>query len=296
MISVGVVIPFYNAGNLLRDAVESVLAQSPPVEQVIAIDDGSTDDTSAIMEVYRGKVEFVRQPNRGPSTARNAGWRHLATDAVVFLDADDLLLPGALATRRSLLREGDTAWAHTEGFLQDPGGERHPFSAAYRAEDNRREGRIFPALLCRNFISMSSTIVLREALEQAGGFDETIRFMEDWDLWLRLAVRFPAAYATEPTFIQRRRTDSLSNNREAMVRSRYRILVKIHHLFPREVVAAGWRARRSVADAYNAAGYARVRQRQWREARPCLWQSVGLWPWQGRAWFLLFRSLLARGN
>jgi GT2 family glycosyltransferase len=212
---------------------------------------------------------------------------------VIFLDADDLLLPGALAARSGLLREEGVAWAHTEGFVEDLDGERHSFSAAYPAEDNERDGRIFPVLLCRNFITTSGAIVRREALEQVGGFDETIRFMEDWDLWLRLAVRFPVAYVPEPTFIQRRRPQSLSSNRQAMVYSRFQVLVKMSRLFRREVARAGPAARRSVADAHNALGYARAKQGQWRDARPNLWESVRLWPWQRRAWFLLLRSLIA---
>ncbi len=294
--TVGVVIPVYNSARILTDAVESVLNQEPPPDQLIVVDDGSMDDTPSILEKYRGQLEYVRQPNRGPAAARNAGWARLTTDAVVFLDADDLLLRGGLAARLALLTGEGTAWAHTEGFLQGPGGDRRLFSAAYPPEGDRPAGWIFPGLLCRNFITTSAGIIRREALEQVGGLDEAIRWMEDWDLWLRLAVRYPAGYGAEPTFVQRRGPGTLSSDRQAMTRMRYHILVKMRRLFPGEVAAAGWSARRSVADAHNALGYSLAGQGYCREALPCLWQSVKLWPWQGRAWFLLLRSLLARAG
>lgn len=289
----GVVIPAYNSARVLAEAIESVLSQEPPTDRLIVVDDGSTDDTPPVLEKHRGHLEYVRQPNRGPSAARNRGWARLTTDAVIFLDADDLLLPGGLAARLALLRGEGTAWAHTEGYLQGPGEDRRLFSATYPPEGGRPAGWIFSALLCRNFITTSAAIVRRQALERVGGFDESIRGMEDWDLWLRLAVRYPAGYGLEPTFVQRRGPGTLSSDRQAMTRLRYHILVKIRRLFPREVAAAGWPARRSVADAHNQFGYALAAAGRWPEARPFLGASVRLWRWQRRAWWLLFRSAVA---
>lgn len=292
-ITVGVVIPTYNSACVLADAVESVLGQKPPADRLVVVDDGSTDDTRSILGKYRGHLEYIRQPNRGPAAARNEGWARLTTDAVVFLDADDLLLPGALAARLALLAGGSTTWAHTDGFLQGPGEDRCLFSAVYPQAGNRRAGWIFPALLCRNFITSSAPIVRREALERVGGFDEAIRGMEDWDLWLRLAVRYPVRYGPDPTFVVRVHPGSLSSDRGAMIRTRYQTLTKMSRLFPREVAEAGWPARRSVADAHNHFGYALAAAGRWSEARPFLGASVRLWRWQLRAWWLLLRSAVA---
>lgn len=289
----GVVIPAYNSARVLAEAIESVLSQEPPADRLIVVDDGSTDDTPLVLEKYWGHLEYVRQPNRGPSAARNRGWGQLHTDAVVFLDADDTLLPGGLAVRRSLLADGKVVWGHTDGFLQGPGADRCLFSAAYPPAGDRRAGWIFPALLCRNFITTSGAIVRREALERVGGFDEAIRWMEDWDLWLRLAVRYPAGYGSQPTFVQRKGPGTLSSDREAMTRMRFHILVKIHRLFPVAVKGAGRPACRSVAGAHNQFGYALAAAGRWPEARPFLGASVRLWRWQRRAWWLLFRSAVA---
>lgn len=292
-LSIGVVIPTYNAARVIAEALESALRQEVPPDQVIVVDDGSTDETAQVVRQFGDRVEYVLQPNRGPSAARNRGWGRLQTAVVAFLDADDLFLPGALATRRALLAQEDTVWASTDGFLQDGTGRRWPFSETYPPGARRGEGWILPDLLCRNFITTSGVIVRRDALSSAGGFDESMRWMEDWDLWLRLAARHPTHRSSEPTFVQRLAPHTLSSNRDAMVRMRYRALVKIWRLFPREVAAAGPPARRSVADAHNWFGYALASKGYWNEARPFLRTSIRLWPLQGRAWWLLLRCLTA---
>lgn len=295
-LSLGVVIPTYNGARVIAEALESALRQEGPPDQVIVVDDGSTDETAQVVRQFGDRVEYVLQPNRGPSAARNRGWGRLRTEAVAFLDADDLFLPGSLATRRALLAQGDTVWASTDGFLQDGTGRRWPFSETYPPGARRAEGWILPDLLCRNFICTSGVIVWRDALSAAGGFDESMRWMEDWDLWLRLAARYPTHRSPEPTFVQRLAPDTLSSNREAMIRMRYRALVKMWRLFPREVAAAGAAARRSVADAHNWFGYHLASEGRWNEARPFLRTSIRLCPPQRRAWWLLLRCLAAAGR
>lgn len=289
-----VVVPAFNSAGTLATAIESVLSQDPLPDQVIVVDDGSTDDIAAALQQFGTQVECVRQSNRGPSAARNNGLARARTDAVMFLDADDFLLPGALAIRLSLLEEPHVAWAHTEGFLQDQEGGRRLFSAVHPLPVECTDGRIFHCLLCRNFISTDAVIARRSVLLEVGAFDESLRWMEDWDLWLRLAVRYPVRYTPEPTFVVRCGPGTLSSNRDAMIRMRYKTLVKTHHLFPEEVAAATPLARQSVAEAHNWFGYRLASERRWHEARVFLRNSVRLWPRQGRAWWLLLRSLIAR--
>ena len=289
--TVGAVIATYNSSRVVVEAIDSLLSQEPRPSQVVVVDDGSTDDTPAVLERYRSRLESIRQSNLGPSAARNTGWARLTTDAVLFLDADDVLLPGGLAARRTLLADGQAPWAYTEGLLQDSAGSRWPFSRSFSPKRGRGRGWIFQDLLCRNFITTSALIVRRELLQITGGFDVSICGVEDWDLALRLAVRYPVRYGVEPTFVQRLSPNSLSQNRCAMDRMRCLTLAKIQQLYPQEVLAAGVAARRSVADAHNWFGYGLAEAGRWGEARPILWTSVRLWPAQGRAWWLLMRCL-----
>ena len=293
--TVGVVVPTYNSAQLVTEAIDSILSQTPPPDQVVVVDDGSTDDTSLILERYQGQLEYIRQPNGGPSVARNRGWRQLKTDTVLFLDADDILLPGALSRRLSLLAAGKGVWGYTDGILQDDSGVRWPFSRTYPPKWDDRGDGILRVLLCRNFITASSMIVRRDTLQRVGGFDELIRGTEDWDLAIRLAIQGPVKYSPEPTFIQRLIPNSLSSDREAMNRMRYTTLVRIHQRYPAQVRSAGSSARRSVADAYNWYGYTFASDGRWHEAMPFLWTSIRLWPWQRRGSFLLVMSLLRSG-
>jgi glycosyltransferase involved in cell wall biosynthesis len=288
VLSIGVVIPTYNSAASVVAAVESALRQEPRPARVVVVDDGSTDATDAALGRYAGRIEYVRQPNGGPSRARNTGLARLATDAVVFLDADDVLLPGALACRLALLAAG-AVWAHTEGWLEDERGVRRRFSAVHPPAGGRQEGRVFAALLRRNFITTDAVIARRAAIAELSGFDEQIRGTEDWDLWLRLAVRHPLGWSPQETFVYRRGANTVSGDRARMDRMRYQTLVKAERLFPAEVRAAGAAARRSVADAHNAFAFRLAGEGRWREAKPHLATSLRLWPLQRRAWLLFLR-------
>jgi len=294
VLSVGIVIPTYNSVATVTAAIESALAQEPTPAQVVVVDDGSTDGTAAALRKYAGRIEYVRQENRGVSAARNSGLARLATDAVVFLDADDLLLPGALARRGGLLAGADAVWAHTDGWHEDESGARRRFSAVHTPVGGRVEGWIFAGLLRRNCITADAVIARLALVRELGGFDETIQGTEDWDLWLRLGARHPVRHSPQPTFVYRRGTNTLSGNRPRMDRMRYLTLVKAQRLFPAEVRAAGAAARRSVADAHNAFAYALAEERRWREAAPYLATSLRLWPLQRRAWLLFLRCRRAR--
>ena len=293
MLSVGVVIPTYNSAATVTAAIESALAQEPAPAHVVVVDDGSTDETAEALRAFAGRITCVTQTNRGPAAARNVGLTRLGTDAVVFLDADDLLLPGALACRARLLAGADAVWGHTDGWLEDPTLARRRFSALYPPVDGRAEGRIFTGLLCRNFITADAVIARRDVVGGLGGFDETIRGTEDWELWLRLAVRHEVAYSVEPTFVYRARPRTLSSDRARMDRMRYLTLVTAHRLFPAAVREAGVPARRSVADAYNGLGHALAAEGRWREAAGYFAASLRLWPLQRGAWLRWLRGRAA---
>lgn len=295
MLSIGVVIPAYNGARVLGDALESVLDQDPPPAEVVVVDDGSTDETPTVLVKYAGRVQCARQPNRGVSAARNAGLARLTSSAVVFLDQDDLLLPGALACRSALLEETGAVWAHTDGYFEES-GMRNLFSKRYRPIGGRFDGFVFADLLCRNFITTHAVIARRTVVQELGGFDEEIRETGEWDLWLRLAVRYPVRHSATPTFVYRWTGTNVSRNRPQMDLMRWQTLVKAHRLFPSEVREAGEPARRSVADARNALAYRLATGGGWDCARGHLWASVRLWPWQRRAWLMLARCLVGRGR
>jgi len=184
--SVSVVITAYNHARWLPEAVESVRAQTHSPIELIVVDDGSTDETPAICAGLEG-VKILRRENSGLSAARNAGLRAAGGDLIAFLDADDLLLPDAIAAGVAALADRpELAFAHGGhlGVLAD----RTPiWETRARVED-----ATYRALLRGNLIGMHATVLYRRAiLLELGGFDEKLTAAEDYDMYLRLAARHP---------------------------------------------------------------------------------------------------------
>jgi glycosyltransferase involved in cell wall biosynthesis len=217
-LSVSVVIPCYNQGRFLGEAIASAGAQGNLVSEIVVVDDGSTDETSAVVTRDRS-VTYLRQERRGLSEARNSGWRASSGDYVVFLDADDRLLPGAaeagiqafarwpraafafghyelideqgavLPTWRELRLADDRSFTTGDFELVLPNGRR-----AGRSRQPRRVSDHYTAMLRRNYISMHAAVVYRRAvLEWTGGFDPRLSALEDYDLYLRVTRTHPVA-------------------------------------------------------------------------------------------------------
>jgi hypothetical protein len=184
---VSVVVPCYNHAHFLGEALESVLAQSYGRIEAFVIDDGSADNTRQVTERHP-QVHYRRQANRGAAAARNAGIAESEGDFLVFLDADDRLLPWAVKTGMRALGT-DAEIACTIGACRDIGPSGEPLGAPDQLlvhEDH------YLALLKSCFIlSGSSVLFSRWCLEAVGGFDESFPAGDDYDLYLRIARRFP---------------------------------------------------------------------------------------------------------
>ena len=191
--SVGVVIPTFNRAHLLGRALDSVLAQTLPLRQIIVVDDGSTDSTADVVAGYPG-VSYLRQENRGVSAARNLGIRHCGCDWIALLDSDDEWLPEKLRVQFEALAENpghrlihsDEIWIRN-GRRVNP-ADRH----------RKRGGWIFEYCLPLCVISPSAAVIERSLLIEAGGFNEQLPACEDYDLWLRICSRFPVLYVDRP--------------------------------------------------------------------------------------------------
>jgi glycosyltransferase involved in cell wall biosynthesis len=193
---VSVVIPTYNYGRYLRQAIDSTLTEASGdlTLEVIVVDDGSTDDTSEVVGRFGSAVRYARQENRGPSAARNRGIAESLGHYVAFLDADDYWLPGKLALQlRELLMHTDMAGAHSAFVVQLPSGEEGRVGRYWRQSGQHPTLR---DLLRGNSINMSTVLMRREALVSVGPFDESLRTAEDWNLWLRLFLGGRRLYYT----------------------------------------------------------------------------------------------------
>jgi glycosyltransferase involved in cell wall biosynthesis len=197
-----VIVPVYNGGGLLDEAIHSVLRQSGVAFELIVVDDGSTDDTAARVTAVRDRrVRLVRLPrNQGTAAARNAGIAEARSALLAFLDADDMCTPGRL----------EAQWRHLEaqprvdvlgGALEivDEGGRR----IGYRAYPLTHE-RIVSRLPCVCSLAVSAVAARKAAVLAVGGFTPDCRYVEDYDLWSRMALN-GARFAALPEVVTRYR-------------------------------------------------------------------------------------------
>lgn len=219
--AVAAVIPARDALPDVLEAVESALAQTHPPAEVLVVDDGSRDGTGpAVEECFgadrRAPVRVLGGRFGGASAARNAGWRAAGAPWIALLDADDVWEPEKLEQAAAVLaRAPGAAWFFSDGSFRTLGGEVHPsWFALYADLPEAYVGSPVAELLEVNFVLTSSVVVRRDALERAGGFDETLSHAEDLDLWIRLARRGPAAASRRALVRYQHREGGLSGQHE----------------------------------------------------------------------------------
>ena len=188
---VSVVIPAYNCGHLISDALDSVVDQDYPALEVFVIDDGSTDETCDVVAHYGSAVTLIRQRNAGAAVARNEGMRRARGEYVALLDADDLWLPGKLRLQvEHLEHHADVGICCTRWHLLHPdvAGHYHIERAAAPESapvDPGCAGWIYCELLLDCEVWTSTVVMRRELGERIGGFDAELRRGQDYDYWLR---------------------------------------------------------------------------------------------------------------
>ncbi len=273
---ISVIIPCYNHGRYLGEALDSVLAQTYADWETIVVDDGSTDTTAAVAAGYADdRIRYVYQENQGLSAARNTGIEQARGSYLAFLDADDRWEPAFLQTCHSAL---DTApelvgvivrnyfFIQEEQRLPVPGGEVVPAGALH---DRLLEGGFFP---------VHAVLVRRAVVPDRGAFDTGLTSLEDWDLWLRVTAH--GAMQCLPAVLAGYRVNpgSMSTNAGRMHTNRLRVLSK--QVGPAEGDPARWPAhkRKAYGFAYRLAAFGHVQQGEPDTGWDYLWEAVTAWP------------------
>ena len=239
--TVSVVIPAYNAAWCVAKAIDSVLAQDYRDFELIVVDDGSTDDTAKVLAAYGDAIRVIRKPNGGLSSARNTGIAAARGEFIAFLDADDWWLPGKLRLQMSSMRQNaNIGFSSTTARVVDPDGNLVNIWACAHWD-----GPFLAHLFGSNADvagSGSAVIARRSLFDQVGGFDETLRSLEDIDMWMRLAAVSEYACLEEPLAVILKRPDSMSRNLEVMREAALAVMTKNRSLLPRSLQGAYWRA------------------------------------------------------
>ncbi|MCC6456212.1 MAG: glycosyltransferase [Caldilineaceae bacterium] len=229
MSTVSLIIPAYNQGQYLAAAIQSVFNQSYQDFEIIVVDDGSTDETRAVVaqsreeRLHRDRLHYLYQQNQGLSAARNSGIRRATGSYIAFLDADDLLLPDHFLTlTNELAKEPEV------GFVA---GQALPIDESGNYLSHQASPAEFPAQSCQlllgNPVAVGTMMLRRSWLEKAEAFDESLRACEDWDMWLRLArLGCPMRWIKVPVFLYRFHLQQMTRNGERMRAATFAVLNK----------------------------------------------------------------------
>ena len=213
---ISVIIPNYNYGKFLSEAIDSVLTQTYSNMEVFVVDDGSTDASAAVLRRYQGRVRLLTQSNRGVSSARNAGIKASAGELIAFLDSDDVWRPEKLARQVELFAKPDVGMVYSGLRYIDTDG------SPIKTTTSGIRGRVLKdmALLTEPGVkaSGSSAVVRRICFETVGLFDEALSTSADWDMWRRIACRYEIDIVREPLVLYRQHDRAMNRNLELFER------------------------------------------------------------------------------
>ena len=188
---VSVVIPSYNCGAFLDDAVGSVLGQTYANLELVIVDDGSQDDSAAIVRTWQSKTDKIvylkHEQNQGLAAARNTGIRQARGELIALLDADDVWLPDKLEVQLENMRQLDVDAVFSNWFVWDGVNKKLAYEFDVYRLFSGYDGLC--AFIRHNFGNSSTVLVKRSAFDTVGFFDETLSSGEDYDLWLRFLLK-----------------------------------------------------------------------------------------------------------
>ncbi|MDJ0842745.1 glycosyltransferase family 2 protein [Crocosphaera sp.] len=234
MVKVSIVIPAYNAMKYLPETLDNLLQQTYKDFEVIIVNDGSTDNIKDwLTTISDDRVRLISQENKGLAGARNTGIEKAKGDYIAFLDADDLWEPTKIEKQVKVLDNNPgVGLVYTGVAIIDSNGI--PTGRIFQEEV---EGYIWKELTQKNFVGCGSVaVVKKECFEKVGNFDKNLgSFVEDWDMWLRIAVVYPFKVIKEPLVYYRQHPNSASKKWDAMEKSFEIVIEKAFKTAPKEL-------------------------------------------------------------
>ena len=285
---VSVIIPAYRAAHTLGRAIDSLLTQTRPPQEILVIDDGSPEDLPAALAAYGERVRLHRQPNGGAASARNRGIDLSIGDVIAFLDADDYWEPHKLERQLAILERHPEVGLIAAYFYQElPGKPR----CANPLPPSRHLNRVL-AVRGAETVEVArkiwtSTVVVRRSLLGAWRFDTSLPTAEDVDLWIRLVRAAPVYLMSEPLATAVLTEGSLSRSD---VSADSRNMLVVLHRHAAMLGRAGVRTEMSRVYRDWAAGH--LGNGEPREAIWPAWNRLTWQPWSAQAWWILGKSLL----
>lgn len=293
MPEISVVIPTYNYGRYLPTAIDSVLAQQGVDVEVVVVDDGSTDNTQEVLGAYVGRIRVLQQNNQGAPAARNLGLQEARGEFILFLDADDRLLPDALLSRLEYLRlhpECDWVYGPQEYRSEHGGDDTVDWDYSRFAYRYARQGNILAYLLLGELIQTSTVLARCETVRQIGGFRLDLPVLQDYELWLRLAAVARVGYVEESNVVVMTHPSSLSHSSKDNYRTLLMILEDAEARYPQAVRELGYAWRKRMAKVLLERSAHLLAQGSHEQARKYLLRAVRENPLQWKTYYHLLKS------
>lgn len=252
-LAVSIVIPTYNRADFISRAIASALVASAPEDEIIVVDDGSTDGTQEVIASFRERIRVVHIPHGGAGRARNVGVKEATRPLIAFLDSDDEWLPYKLELQRTFMEtRPDVLFCFTDFAVRDHSGREHrkylfqwhkdsrpwdeilgpgvPFSSvaplpAACPDFRLHVGNLFPAQMAAGYVCTCTLVVRRDAAGEALQFPEDLPLYEDWECFSRLARKGPAAYLDCETFWNYGHASPRLTDADILVRATTRITI-----------------------------------------------------------------------
>jgi len=209
---ISAIIPAYNSQDYILDAIHSIQNQSHPIDEIIIVDDGSTDNTQHLIEGLPHPIVYIKQQNQGPSAARNKGIELAKGDWVAFLDADDQWTNDKIKKQLAVLKQNPELHL-IAGDMQEIGINnemitksvlaKHNLLAKFQTQPGAPIKNALAELVRKNFIPTGTVLAKRATLLEVGKFNTQIRFGEDLELWAKVAAHYPITCLPEILMLRR---------------------------------------------------------------------------------------------
>jgi glycosyltransferase involved in cell wall biosynthesis len=295
--SISAVIPAFNSAKYIEEALSSVFAQTRVPEQIIIVDDGSTDNTQKILEPYLGRIQYLYQENHGEAAARNTGIRHASGNFIAFLDADDIWLPEKLELQMDYFgRNPQCGLVYTDMAIFDHSGVVHESVKEWLGM-SLPVGRVFPQLFWETLFGSGTVVCRRECFERIGFFDESFPLGCDYEMWLRLARRFEFGCVDQPLLRYRQHSAQATRMCASPIANgvpwEARAVRRILDLYPEIVMELGrTRVRHRLAKPYFYLACGALQSGEHKRARALLKHAILGWPSNLRYLTLYLASFL----
>jgi glycosyltransferase involved in cell wall biosynthesis len=290
MPKVSVIIQTYNRGEFLHSAIESALNQTFADIEIIVSDDKSTDHTREVVKSFSDRrIKYIlNQGNKGVSAARNSAILASKGEYIAFLDDDDEWLPHKIQRQVEVLdkSEPNICGVHSNLLVIDKmTGKIIPYDPGKK----KFKGNLLNQLSLGDPIRTSTVVIRKMCLDEIGLFDETISYMEDRDLWIRLSKNWDFEYISDPLIKYYLHDNAhLSQNLEAQTGGREKLLERYQHLFKKNKWYYG--------QSYVELGTWYCQFKKMKKGRKNILKGIKIYPFNAIAYLHFFASLLGPRN